>query len=401
MRILLALPKEHPPVESIDAVLAGRAACSGTIGAIIRAAEILGRLGHEVWISGSRPLSSKVYMSVTHDSVVPALFDRLVVHQSHWDGGCFSFGESCIKTTVLWLQNQIPWKPVDDFIKAGGFYVICPSLHHSNLYRAVGRFRQRIGVVYNSYSSSFKEELTESPTPGRLLFIGAVTPSKGFRELMTVWRGLANSGSTATLAIAGSIEIHSALDCKGPIGIADPSFEVEEIVPWRESLPMESRPTFLGSLSPNDLRREIACAQAVLVNPSWNSFETFCVAAVEAQACGRPVFSVARGGLMETVYSGEMATLSSTRQPLDLARMIELWLTTPEKLRDTGKAARQFVLRKFSDEVISDQWNAVLTNRQSSLKPTRRGSGSRDVICNVLRMTGSGRLFERVALGRR
>jgi glycosyltransferase involved in cell wall biosynthesis len=63
--------------------------------------------------------------------------------------------------------------------------------------------------------------------------------------------------------------------------------------------------TFLGPLSDADIRDEYRRALAVVMPGE----EDFGLVPVEAQACGRPVVALARGGALETVVPGETGVL--------------------------------------------------------------------------------------------
>jgi len=146
-------------------------------------------------------------------------------------------------------------------------------------------FHERVAVADNSYCPEFAPDSAVTPQR-QLLFIGAITPGKGFRELMAVWSVLSRRKMNVELIIAGSLSLHRAIvGSNQGIGVADAEFESNEIAPWIASLPDGYRPQFLGSLAPIQLREEILKAAAIIVNPSWSCFETFCVAAVEAQVC--------------------------------------------------------------------------------------------------------------------
>jgi glycosyltransferase involved in cell wall biosynthesis len=184
------------------------------------------------------------------------------------------------------------------------------------------------------------------------------------------------------------------------LGIAEPDFERNAIIPWLNSLPEKYKPLFLGALAPADLRREIARAEAVIVNPSWSVIETFCCSAVEAQICSRPVFSVARGGLLETVYRDGLRTLADNPDPGALADLIEAGFSDSERLRSHGEAARQFCLSRFAPDRIFRQWEATLQGKPNELGLGLVGSSPRDWILDGLRLSGTAGMFERVVLKR-
>jgi glycosyltransferase involved in cell wall biosynthesis len=63
--------------------------------------------------------------------------------------------------------------------------------------------------------------------------------------------------------------------------------------------------TFLGALSDEQLRSEYQRARALIMPGE----EDFGIVPVEAQACGRPVVALGRGGALETVSDGETGVL--------------------------------------------------------------------------------------------
>jgi glycosyltransferase involved in cell wall biosynthesis len=76
---------------------------------------------------------------------------------------------------------------------------------------------------------------------------------------------------------------------------------------------------FLGRVSDSELAGTYARALALIVP----NVEEFGIAAVEAQAAGRPVVAVAEGGATETVRDGETGFLVDGDRPADLAAALE------------------------------------------------------------------------------
>jgi glycosyltransferase involved in cell wall biosynthesis len=77
--------------------------------------------------------------------------------------------------------------------------------------------------------------------------------------------------------------------------------------PDRRRLEREAGPlvTFLGRLTDEEVREEYRQALAVLLPGE----EDFGIVPVEAQACGRPVVALGRGGALETVVDGDTGVL--------------------------------------------------------------------------------------------
>ena len=404
MNLLVALPVSHPAIESVEGVLSGEEPCSGTNGSFIRMAQLVASLGHRVVLTGSVAHGSGAVQVAPHSGVEPRAFDAIVAHQSHWqrDDGNFTFGQEALKRTRLWLHNASAWRVVGTFLRAGGHSIVCPTEFHANLYRALAGFHTRVAVAFNTCCSAFKPDWARSPQGNRLLFIGAITPTKGFRELMAVWSALTRRLEDVELYVAGSITLHRTMDGSGAgPGVADADFESKEIVPWIESLQQKHRPHFLGAIAPLQLRDEILRSRAVIVNPSWQAFETFCVAAVEAQVCGRPVFSVARGGLLDTVYrSPRLDTLAGTPGSEPLAGCIEKGFRDPRLLSQIGAEASEWCQARYNDQVIAAQWKQILDPELKWQRHRLLGVSWRDKFCDLLRLTGLGLTFERLALKR-
>jgi glycosyltransferase involved in cell wall biosynthesis len=94
---------------------------------------------------------------------------------------------------------------------------------------------------------------------------------------------------------------------------------------------------FLGRLGDDEVRDEYRRAQAVLLPGE----EDFGIVTVEAQACGRPVVALARGGALETVVDGENGALFPAPDAASLAAALERVASTrfdPERI--SGSAQR-------------------------------------------------------------
>lgn len=86
-------------------------------------------------------------------------------------------------------------------------------------------------------------------------------------------------------------------------------------LPRLQALHADAQVEFLGAVDDNRLADLYARALVLLVP----NIEEFGIAAVEAQASGRPVLGVGRGGLCETVLDGESGVLVEGEAAADLA----------------------------------------------------------------------------------
>ncbi|MBD2093922.1 glycosyltransferase [Trichocoleus sp. FACHB-591] len=394
MKILISLPVEHPEFSSIDDLINGTASCSGTIGSIVRLAYSLSSSGYQIYLSAASKTRSKILSCIQHHFVEGTEFDYLIVHQSHWDGFQLSFRNHNLPKTIIWLQNQTSWSFVHSFLEKGGRQVVVPSRYHANIYRALSGWRNKVVVIHNSYCSTFTPTVQDRQPI--LLFIGAITPNKGFIELMQLWLYLVQKQVDLQLAIAGSISLHKGSSVKtGALNVAEADFEHNYVEPWFKALPSSYKPHFLGALPPNQLCTEISRSWAVIVNPSWACAETFCVSAVDAQACDRTVFSVAVGGLKETVYQGAFQSLSQKHNINVLGDCIIKGLFSKELVENNSRLAGEFVRTRFSTQTISKSWIQLLSGEIPEENLHKRWETPRDLACDLMRFTRTGMLIKK------
>jgi glycosyltransferase involved in cell wall biosynthesis len=96
--------------------------------------------------------------------------------------------------------------------------------------------------------------------------------------------------------------------------------------------------TFLGWLSDEAIRDEYRQARAVLLPGE----EDFGIVPVEAQACGRPVVALARGGALETVVDGRTGVLFDTPSAESLMGALERVTAMPVDPVAIRQHAEQF-----------------------------------------------------------
>ena len=116
--------------------------------------------------------------------------------------------------------------------------------------------------------------------------------------------------------------------------------------PDRDRLEREAGPsvTFLGQLSDEEIRDQYRGARAVILAGE----EDFGIVPVEAQACGRPVVALGRGGALETVIDGETGVLFADTTPESLTAALEcLGALRPDPARIRDHAA-QFSRSRFA-----------------------------------------------------
>jgi glycosyltransferase involved in cell wall biosynthesis len=107
--------------------------------------------------------------------------------------------------------------------------------------------------------------------------------------------------------------------------------------------------SLLGRVSDEDLR-ELYRRSAVTLLPGE---EDFGIVPLEAQACGRPVVALARGGARETVLDGETGLLVDDPSPRAFADAIARTLDRTWRPAVIRAHAEQFGRRRFADQMES------------------------------------------------
>jgi glycosyltransferase involved in cell wall biosynthesis len=105
---------------------------------------------------------------------------------------------------------------------------------------------------------------------------------------------------------------------------------------------------FLGRATDENVRELYRGATAVLLPGE----EDFGIVPVEAQACGRPVIALARGGALETVVDGETGVLVDSSDP-------DAWAEAMRRVRDgvaTGRAFDPVRIRSHAEQFSRERF---------------------------------------------
>jgi glycosyltransferase involved in cell wall biosynthesis len=157
--------------------------------------------------------------------------------------------------------------------------------------------------------------------PLALLYVGGIAPNKGVHTVLEALRGVSGN---LRLSIAGDTSTHP-----------DYAAQLRRIA--------DSRVTFLGRLSRNEVWQAMANADAVVVPSLWH--ETFCLVAHEALMAGAPVLASAMGALTEAVRDGVDGLLLPPGDVSAWRQAIQHLVNQPQtlqQLRTNVVAPRQF-----------------------------------------------------------
>jgi glycosyltransferase involved in cell wall biosynthesis len=104
--------------------------------------------------------------------------------------------------------------------------------------------------------------------------------------------------------------------------------------------------SFAGRVSDHEAERLLRSSQSLVVAAT----EEFGIAAVEAQASGRPVIALRAGGLLETVVEGKTGLFFDSPDPKSLCAVLESYESNAFLVEDCVMQAQRFSTGRFAQE---------------------------------------------------
>jgi glycosyltransferase involved in cell wall biosynthesis len=219
--------------------------------------------------------------------------------------------------------------------------IICISPY---VRRFLGKARARVWGIENPVSPAFFE-IVRQPVAGRILYTGHVIPRKNVLGLIRAVALVRRSLSNVYLRVAGGgLETPYGKECQHIAA----ALSVADCV------------SFLGSLSPADLSRELTTASCLAL---CSFEETAPMSIEEAMAAGVPVVASDVGGVAAMVKDGETGRLIEPDDDQGIAdALLDVLARGPAS--DLGARAKQEASRRFAPSVVAartcDVYRAVL-----------------------------------------
>ena len=202
--------------------------------------------------------------------------------------------------------------------------------------------------------------------PNLVAYLGALVPQKGFHLLAEAWPHVLQRHPTARLAVIGSGALYDKAAALGPWGVAAPEYEARFAAYLAgPDGRLHSSVSFLGKLS-QEKKEWLYRSTVGVPNPSGHT-ETFCMSAVEFQACGTAVVSAAEYGLLDAVRHGRTGLLGSTRK--DLVENICELLAHPARAKELGRNGSEFVRERYDYSVVTAEWHDLFGRLARGARP--------------------------------
>lgn len=216
----------------------------------------------------------------------------------------------------------------------------------------------RLEVVYNGIDTTRFQPRTARRTEERTfrwISVGRLSPVKDFPTMLRAFAlCLEKAGPDQRLDIIGGGKI------------------LPELQELSRSLGLEQHVHFHGSRP--DVGQFLSQSDAFLQSSEWEGFP---IVLLESASVALPVVVTDVGGNREIVVDGQTGLLAPPRDPEALAQCMQKLLhLDPQERRSWGKAARDNVLRHFSMETITDQWEEIYRQMLEKKSPQKARTDS-------------------------
>lgn len=214
-------------------------------------------------------------------------------------------------------------------------YFISPSMFLRDKLIEYGFSKDNIVHLNNFtyFSTPEKEKVTED---GYFMYLGRLSEEKGIKTLIDAANKVFSGDSTNSELSKCKLKIIG----DGPIR--------DKIMYYARSKNTEHNVEFLGHKSHEEAMEILAGCKFLILPSEW--YENFPYSVLEAFALGKPVIASRIGGISELVRNWETGLLFEPGNPEMLALKISFLLKHPEKARNLGRNAREFMSGDISPE---------------------------------------------------
>lgn len=391
MRLVFFHHEAHGPLD-LDAIWRGEQGFGGSV-ARLRILFWVAKLGHEVFLVGNvkdaqvRGVVARQGSAALRElagSASPQ--ETVVVLNNHCPDEVWNALASVERPIIVWAGNPFPVEWMGRLRSGRPARIVCVSEYHRDLYRIYPGF-ERVEMTYTGMDLDLLADAKpSSAAEGAFVFASIPRRTKGIHNLLEAWRIVRATHPTARLRICGSARMHDPRAPLGPTGILDADVEAAFPDLFENGVPREGI-ELLGVRTLDQVYGEMKTARGVLVNCNWSgSFETYCRAAVEAQAAGAPVLGARRGSLYEVVASGRTGLMVDRALPAGLAAQMAR-LLDEQGLRDAlGREAARWILPMADYATLAPEWIGIAQRALSGAPAPAPRRWGRD----VLRMIGYG-----------
>ncbi|HLE56507.1 MAG TPA: glycosyltransferase, partial [Rhodothermia bacterium] len=174
----------------------------------------------------------------------------------------------------------------------------------------------------------------------RLLYLGSMTPSKGWADAVLAAEILHKKGHSVQLDLVGRWETD-----------ADRAAFTDQVVRGGLNQIVHHH----GAISDRSLLKEMYAASDAFVLPTYYPTEAQPLTIIEALNAGTPVISTHHAGIPEMMTDGQEGFLVAKKRPDEIAKAVERLLSY-EAWRQRSVAARKRFETEFHPDRIAEKW---------------------------------------------
>ena len=271
--------------------------CGGSEVALIKMADELGKLGHEITVYGPHIGSYTNVEYVDFNNYNPQNeVDVLVMWRNM--APCY-YARPRTKLTVMWLHDLgLPTVP-NEIARNIDMVFVVSHFHKESILRTNPGFVNKIEVVFNALNMDLYPD--NYPEKQHLKFFYSSSPRRGLTKLLREWPEVRKKFPTAELHVAYGFELS--------IRMCEKVGNIQELNVYKSMLKSIQKGidgvVYHGRLNQPELAKLQRSCVAWLYPPS-DFEETFCITALEAQAAFCYPISRMNGALPEVISWREL-----------------------------------------------------------------------------------------------
>lgn len=281
--------------------------------------------------------------------------NEIVLARNHQEMDAYEIMKNYDFKYIFWMHNKLTYKEIRLFRSWKAVKRVIAVGREMYDYYIDDLVSEKLDYAINMFVPPAEEMKRGNEYEPIVTYMGSLTYDKNFHLLTAVWKDVLKEVADAKLHVIGSGRLYDKNSVMGNLGFAEKEYE-DMFLPGITDEKGELLPGihFYGILG--DEKYEVFRESAVgVVNPM--ATETFCLAAIEMEACGLPVVTRRKNGLLDTVMDGKTGILY--KDISSLAEVIIKLLKDKELNDNYGKAAVSFARNDFLPEKIIPKWIAI------------------------------------------
>lgn len=323
--------------------------------------------------------------------------NEIILARNHQDSASYDLMQKYDFKYIFWMHNKLTYEEIRLFERWDNVKRVIAVGREMYDYYLDDLVSNKLDYAINMFVPPAEDKIRSNDYEPIVTYMGSLTYDKNFHMLTAVWKEVLKEVPNAQLHVIGSGRLYDKDSVMGSFGYAEKSYE-DMFLPGitDENGKLLSGIKFYGILG--DEKYDVFKKTAVgVVNPM--ATETFCLAAIEMEACGAPIVTRRKNGLLDTVQDGSTGILY--KDVVMLGPTIIRLLKDKELNQRMSKSAVTFARQDFLPEKIIPKWIEIFENVANDIpakyqKPTKNMDNNGKRIRVLLHAVHSCPLFKKI-----